>query len=218
MPPFHPNSKKAFTLVELLVVISIIMLMTSLTGPVLQSLGGAGSTNKAVSDLVGTLEHARAYAMANNTYVRVGFYHAGVSASRATSSTAIVSIYSAEGSEATVMSASTWPLLSNPILLDNFALNSSLNGITPDTSSDADPFSATSSFGSLNLRVSNLGSVAVSHFVEFTPSGEARLSAGQSVRYIKICLNRAMGNQSDPFILRLSGMNGDVATLRKENM
>jgi hypothetical protein len=116
------------------------------------------------------------------------------------------------------MSTANWPPLSKPLFLDNFAPNGNLNGTSPNTSSDVSPFSSTSLFGSLNLTIANVGPVPFTYFVEFTPNGETRLSANQSVRYVKIGINRALGNQSDPFILRLSGLNGAIATLRKENM
>lgn len=217
MSPLTPKPQKGVTLVELLVVISLIALMASFGGSALQSLVGGGSTNKAVSDLAGTLELARSFAMANNTYVRVGFHVASTSA-RSLPTTAVVSVYSADGSNATAMSTATWPLLSKPLFLDNFVPNSALNGTAPNTSLDEDPFSSSSSFGSLDLTLPDLGPVSFTSFVEFTPAGEARLSAGQSKRYIKIGINRARGNPSDPFILRVSGINGDIVTLRKENL
>jgi Tfp pilus assembly protein FimT len=63
----------AFTLVELLVVIAIILALTLLLAPAFTSLKTAGDTTTAAYTIGGLLEQARAYAMANNTFVWVGF-------------------------------------------------------------------------------------------------------------------------------------------------
>jgi len=64
----------AFTLVELLVVIGIIIVITAFVVPVLTSIKSGGDVTSAAHTIKGVLEHARAYAMANHTYVWVGFY------------------------------------------------------------------------------------------------------------------------------------------------
>jgi prepilin-type N-terminal cleavage/methylation domain-containing protein len=66
------NDGRAFTLIELLTVMAIISVMMVAVVPALNGLKGAGDVTKAAYDLTGTLEQARAYAMANNTYVFVG--------------------------------------------------------------------------------------------------------------------------------------------------
>ena len=65
--------KVGFTLMELLVVIALISILMVLALPAFTSIKGAGEVTKAAYDMAGTLEQARAYAMANNTYVFVGF-------------------------------------------------------------------------------------------------------------------------------------------------
>ena len=64
---------RAFTLLELLTVISVIAIMMVTVVPAFTGIKGAGDVTKAAFDVAGTLEQARAYAMANNTYVFVGF-------------------------------------------------------------------------------------------------------------------------------------------------
>ena len=62
----------AFSLIELLVVMAIIGILAALAIPAMNSIKGAGNVTKAAYDIAGVLEQARAYAMANNTYVFVG--------------------------------------------------------------------------------------------------------------------------------------------------
>lgn len=61
-----------FSLIELLVVVSIVTIMTLATVPAFSGLQRASGVTKGAYDLAGTLEQARTYAMSNNTYVFVG--------------------------------------------------------------------------------------------------------------------------------------------------
>ena len=67
------NVPGAFTLIELLVVISIIMVLVGLVVLPMTHMRSAGDLTKTTSDIEGILAEARAYAMANHTYVWVGF-------------------------------------------------------------------------------------------------------------------------------------------------
>jgi hypothetical protein len=56
-------------------------------------------------------------------------------------------------------------------------------------------------------------------FVQFDPSGEARVNTTELARNIKIGLDKpAPQGGKNPFILRLSGMNGTIVVIRKEDM
>ena len=66
-PTFH-----GFSLVELLVVIAIITILTVVAIPAFNSIKGGSDITKAAYDVAGVLDNARAYAMANNTFVYVG--------------------------------------------------------------------------------------------------------------------------------------------------
>ena len=92
-PPMQ-CARCAFTLIELLVVMGIIVALTVLLIPTFSSLKGSGDITNAAYTVTGILEHARHYAMENNTYVWVGFYEEDTTASSPTNA---VPAYSGKG-------------------------------------------------------------------------------------------------------------------------
>jgi prepilin-type N-terminal cleavage/methylation domain-containing protein len=71
-PPDHKSH--AFTLIELVVVIAIIVVLTALLVPAFTNLKGVNDLTNAAYTIKGVLEQARTYARVNNTYDWVGFY------------------------------------------------------------------------------------------------------------------------------------------------
>ena len=67
----HRARRQGFSLVEILVVVSIASILSVLATVGMQNVLGSAYSNE-TSDLANTLVHARTYAMANNTYVFVG--------------------------------------------------------------------------------------------------------------------------------------------------
>jgi prepilin-type N-terminal cleavage/methylation domain-containing protein len=65
---------RAFTLLELLVVIGIIAILMVLIAPAFTSIKTGNNVTSAAYTIKGVLDQARTYAMANNTYTWVGFY------------------------------------------------------------------------------------------------------------------------------------------------
>ena len=70
-----------FTLVEMLVVIGLMAVMMTLILPAVSSLKGNTDVTKAVYDIKGILDQARAYAIAKNTFVWVGLTEGDASVS-----------------------------------------------------------------------------------------------------------------------------------------
>ena len=76
-----PAVRHAFTLVEMLVVMAVIVVLIGICAPVVTALKNAGDVTRTVYDLAGLLEQSRAYAMGNNTYVYVGLAEVDVTQS-----------------------------------------------------------------------------------------------------------------------------------------
>lgn len=64
----------AFTLVEILTVLAVMAILMALLAPAIIGIAGGRETTGAADDIAGALEQARTYAMANNTYVWIGFF------------------------------------------------------------------------------------------------------------------------------------------------
>ena len=78
------RTQDAFSLIELMVVIAIIVLVSALIAPAFRSLKGAGDVTSAAYTVKEALDTARTYAKANNTYTWVGFYEEDTTATTPT--------------------------------------------------------------------------------------------------------------------------------------
>lgn len=67
------GGRKAFTLVEMMVVISIVGILSAIASTAISSVESAGDFSEGINQITGVLNQARAYAMAKNTFVYVGF-------------------------------------------------------------------------------------------------------------------------------------------------
>ena len=96
---------RGFTLVEMLVVISIILVLMALLVPAFTGIKGGTDVTKAAYDVAGALETAATYARASNTYVWVGFFEEDPTVAATTPATAgvgrlVISIvYSNDGTQ-----------------------------------------------------------------------------------------------------------------------
>jgi len=192
-------------------------MVMAFSGPAIQALSGAGSVNKAIGDLSGILQSARACAMATHTYVRVAVGKVDSNPGTANPATVFLTMLSADGTldaGTDMANTSKWPALGKPLVLDNLLVDDAIAGTSPNTSGDVLPSSS-----KISTFIRAVGGQNVSFkagFIQFSPNGEARVSLTEPARYIKIAMDKP-GVQSgrNPFILRLSGINGTVKVLRK---
>ena len=73
------RGRKAFTLLELLIVVAVVGLLLALIAPAFTTIKGGTDVTSAGYTIKGVLDTARTYAKANNTYTWVGFFEEDVS-------------------------------------------------------------------------------------------------------------------------------------------
>lgn len=84
IPTSRANARSGFTLIELMVVVGVISLLMVLLVPAFTNLKRSNDITNAAYTITGALEQARNYAIANNTYIWVGFYEEDASAAAPT--------------------------------------------------------------------------------------------------------------------------------------
>src|SRR5438874_443571 len=73
------REQAAFSLLEMMAVVFILLLVVGFLSPALTSLKSAGDVSSAAYTVKGVLDQARTYAKANYTYTWVGFFEEDVS-------------------------------------------------------------------------------------------------------------------------------------------
>jgi prepilin-type N-terminal cleavage/methylation domain-containing protein len=226
----YPLSRReGFSLVELMFVIGVISLLTMISGPVMGTLQGSRTVDRMSVELSQKVEGARIYAMANNTYVRLALGRADATSGRGLPATVVLAMGAADSTlsantGADMANSSKWIPLGKPLTMDNLcAYDALLNASNPSTADDATP--SDTDIASFSKVIPGMGTVTFSSFVQFNPAGEACVVQGQTARYIKIACDQpvqpndlATARNKNPFIIRISGVNGRVDILRKENM
>ena len=133
--PSNPRARSiartpGFTLIELLVVVAVIVMMMTLAIPAFDAMRGGTDFASEVYDINGALEQARAYAMANNTFVLVGIEEVSASQSSSVSAQA-----SGTGTVAVAVVASKDGTRPYQYLIDNSRSNNTPNLAAPGTAS-----------------------------------------------------------------------------------
>lgn len=222
----HINHQ-GFTLLELLVVMAIMGVMIAVLAPAFTSIKGGSDLTNAAYDIAGTLEQARAYAMANNTFVWVGIVEEDVTADASKPQTAgigrvamavVASKDGTRGYDVTSINIIS-PAISgsNLVSLNKVQHFENAHLVTP---TDATPISSTggmarpladyilgsSSSNSVTPFSSSIGAgqYSFTQVINYDPQGVARIQQAANTdsipKYIEIGLRQAHGNvvSNDP--------------------
>jgi prepilin-type N-terminal cleavage/methylation domain-containing protein len=205
------RSQAGFSLVELLAVLAIMAIVTAMTVPAINGIKDAQNVANAADTISGTLQQARAYAMAHNTYVWVGFYEERADAGSPTNA---APPYSGKGrviigmvasADGTSIGSSALPAarlvqidrlnrLQNVHLTDLTAPTVTTGGTGSVTSLSArpneafadsttgEPFGISSDSSDVTSDPFTLGSYTFYKTVCFNPSGEATINGDTSFR------------------------------------
>ena len=225
------SRRQGFSLVELLVVISIASILSVLATVGMQSVLGSAYSNE-TSDLANTLVRARAYAMANNTYVFVGIEE--VDASQPTTGVQTpgvgrVGVTVVASNDGTQGFASGLTVVSPLRHFDNLHLTAS-SGVTsltlPNASNSATYFLAsTPSTTTFNWPLTGTAQytfgTSSGSVIQFDPQGEAQIittsNGAQSIlQWVEIDLIPTHGNSTagttakNPATILIDGPSGTV--------
>jgi prepilin-type N-terminal cleavage/methylation domain-containing protein len=228
----HETTKAAFTLIELLVVLAIISILAVLSIVAFTSLQGSGNTNKNISVLSGSLELAREYAVAKNTYVWVAFYPSTASNGLNLLSVAVLASNDGSDPASATLSWATYnygtvptaaiSLINKVVTLQQIAvLNAaslSPNSLppTPAVTSGANSM-ATGNFFTLALPGTSTA-VTFTQAIEFLPTGQVRNSSNP-VAVIDLDVQPQKGSVQDTkniAVVRINGLTGETVVYRNE--
>jgi prepilin-type N-terminal cleavage/methylation domain-containing protein len=192
---FPRQGKTGFTLVELLVVLGIMALLATLAIPAFTSISSANGTTQASYQVAQLLELAHDQAVANQTYVWVGFANTTVSG---TPTMVMGAAYSLDGTGSNT-APSNLQALSKPILVQNVNLVTftSLSPATRALVTGTAPASVGSNTSNITMTAG--GFTLTNTTLTFTPRGEALLEGAVTTPYdgydplIDVSLSRSRG-------------------------
>jgi len=210
IPSPVPQNRKGlgFTLVELLAVVAVTAMMATLAVPALSSINKTSQMNRAVTGLSLAIEQARAYAMANNTYVRVGLF-SSTDESRVT----LATITASGGAMADFQTSTRYQPMNRPQQFENVALLEENIPALAEMPSDATDLS-TSQLGSFQA-VAGGTNTSFDHVIQFGPSGEAVIGTPSQPRWLQLAIASTPESQSgNCAVLQVSGLTGQVRIFR----
>lgn len=201
-PRISPQSF-GFTLVELLVVIAILAISLTLAVPAMVSIAQGQGMKRAVGEISGLAEQARAEAMATSTWVWLGLKE---EMSDGQKKLTAVLICSKDGTSNTT--ASNLRLIRNPVRIENVKVLSSLTDWASSMPGTQPLASATFALSPTirGQQVDFSGTV-----LGFSPRGEASLGNGAVPPWIEIGLRELRGETeitNKTASIRISGFSG----------
>lgn len=209
---------RGFSLIELLTVVGLIAMLSVFVMTAFNSIGRGGTMSRAGGDIAALLEQARTHAMAQNTYVWVGFHQispdtlaAAVVASRSGDSAPAVTDAGASPSDVVQLG----PVRRFP----NIRM-----AVAPESAAR----STVEASGQLSLQTAPILRFSVgtgakqipfsSHVIQFNPRGEARIAAGQMRKIVEIGLqlsaNGAIRDPQNYAALQVGALSGSVTVFR----
>lgn len=194
------RSEGAMSLMEILLVVALVAVMATLVMPAFVAIAQGSGMKRAILGVSDSLEQARTEAMAQSTWVLVGFSQDATSVPQ---NLTVMTMASRDGTTNTAP-ANLMPL-SKPIKVDNVQiLPSSLTSTNPILKGSQFEFTSTVAGASRRF----YGTV-----IAFSPQGEAILTNSTVSSWIEIPLQELRGNTpitNKTASIRVSGVSGQV--------
>lgn len=212
MRPPHRLSRTAprsgMSLLELMVVIAIFSVLTTISMPSLSSLLRASDLTRNLHSVSDVLEQARSLALAQNTFVWVGFTEKEV---EGVPSLVLTAVSSQSGQPTDLQNGNYQPTM-RPMVLKNLSMNpeSLLKLINNENTGATDVGQS-----SLKFRQKLPGESGETAFtaIEFKPSGEIGLGNG-ILRYVGIGMAEGTGANPQEAGILISRLSGHASILR----
>jgi len=221
--PKHAETRQlAYSLIELLVVMGIIVLLSSLLIPAIGNFGTAGGFTSTVSSLSETLDQARAYAVSKRTFVYVGIGEFKASGptdqgSAGTGRVALFAVASRDGSRISQTSdfATKTQSISRLVCLQNVHLmrvSGTSGGLGRPADDSVKPLDS-ATIVSLNFPLSGTPRYNLTQCIEFSPQGMTKLFPSTALPgFIEIGIAPTKGDTvlttQNVAVVQLSGLTG----------
>ncbi len=203
--------RAGFSLIELMAAIALIVVLAAMGAPsMLNPRSGVAVMDRSVSNLSLLLEQARTYAMANNTYVWVGF-----STDTVKNTVTVAAMAGVSGASSDINAAASLRAISKPQVFENVEL-CSINATALSRETAVDLIGATGSGTTFRRNAAN-GTVSFGNLIQFGPAGDVRIPGGSVSRWLELGLQPLHGTKADTAniaAVQVGGLTGQVRVYR----
>lgn len=204
---FHRSLSRrdAFSIVELLVVITLVAILSAIAVPAFLSISSGSGMKKAITGVSDALEMARTDAMATSTWIWVGIADTTADNPSKNPQITIATVASRDG---TTNTAATNLIQRNkPLIIDNVTI------LTNATTWGTNATVAKGSSFQFVQTVAGLSKTFTNTVIGFSPQGEAVLSTAAVSSWLEVGVREMRGSTPIPSktaSIQVSGVSGQV--------